>query len=731
MFIFRLKKFLNKQLVLILLAMLIAGFFGIKTYAAAVPPDPTFSNFISQCNSNSYGYDCVALFENYRFLTNTAPEIFSTTLGELPTSLNAIGNSLTQLSLALLVLIFIIAIIYNAAGGSRIANYQLKKLLPRFFIASVMIFSSYFILSITVDVGNIVSNSLIGVFGGNDNTNSVCVSSTANPGDNLQKIAKITVPNLLCEIGYAGEKVAANVAPNGLNFDQGAVDSSFAGLRYLNYISTFAVVVASFAVALRYGLTIALTFLAPLAFVAWILPNTKTMFDKWLKALLLSLIIYPIFLLLFQISYQIITNIPESSPVSIILKTFFALIPFFIMPLGLWIGSFFSGNLVRMINQARSQKVVIEKTQEGKETKELESKSINTTAATFTKTQNPAIKFASNNSQKIIDMVNKNAANKDTTTANSQPSASSSSPSTVLSSNNVQVDAQGDIKLSSSPAGQNILKSKINQLGQRDTNSSGVETILNQQLSAIRDGRSLRALPSFGRIRTKSLGADNVFAKNFRAQNIGENIANTDNRQFSNKTSSFSNTKNKKTVNNQSDYKTFQSQMPSNFPADRIAGLNTQKQGPVLSDIIGHNDRNLANSVVGGVAIGTSANNETQASLDKQAQKVADIQAQPTTKNETGTDNVNQIIAEMKAINQSMQENIARAKPKNNSRFSVINNDDEGSALLDQLASESSIGKTENITPSKPADNPLLVHSIDQHDQAKLEDLALRQISQP
>lgn len=727
MFIFGIKKIFRKQFALILLSLITTALIGLKVNAAAVPPDPTLSNFTSQCNSNSYGYDCVALFENYRFLANTAPEIFSTTLGELPTGLNAISNSLTQLSLALLVLIFIIAIIDNATRGGRIANYQLKKLLPRFFIASVMIFSSYFLLSITVDVGNIVSNSLIGIFDNNSGANSICVSSTSTPDDNLQKVAKVTVPNLLCEIGYAGERVAANVAPNGLNFDQTAVESSFAGLRYLNYVSVFAVGIASFVVVLRYGMIIALTFLAPLAFVAWILPNNKSIFDKWLKALFLSLIIYPIILLLFQISYQIITNVPETSPVSIILKTFFALIPFFMMPASLWVGNFVSEGLVGAINQVRSQRVVVEKTHDGKETKELESKSVDKTAATFTSTQNPAIRFSSNNSQKIIDIVNKNTANKSAgATTNGMAGDDNSKP--ILSSNNVQVDAKGDIKLSNSKASQSILKSKINQLSSADSSNNGIEAILNQQLGAIRDGRSLRALPSFGRIRTRSLGADNVFAKNFRAQNVGENVANSDNRQFSTSTSSFAQTKNKKTINNQSDFKTYQTGLPNNVGADRISGLtgiqgqspNPQSQGPIMSDIV-HSDRNMTNN----------SPDISKLNQDQQGNKISDVmpRSKADTESGNGSDNVNQIIAEMKAINQSMQENIARAKPKNNSRFSVVNNDDEGSALLDQLASESVIGKTEDITPPDPGANPLQSHSINQHVQPQLDDLSLRQIS--
>lgn len=77
---------------------------------------------------------------------------------------------------------------------------------------------------------------------------------------------------------------------------------SFATLVPLLIAGFVAVIVLLFILIARQALIILLIVLSPLAFVAFLLPNTAKLFESWRKAFVAMLIIYPIASLIYSMS---------------------------------------------------------------------------------------------------------------------------------------------------------------------------------------------------------------------------------------------------------------------------------------------------------------------------------------------------------------------------------------------------------------------------------------------
>lgn len=168
-----------------------------------------------------------------------------------------------------------------------ISNYGIKKLLPRIIIAAVLVNLSYMICAIGVDLSNIFGSQLYGVF---ESIRSSAIEAGA-----------MTAP----QVGW-GELLAyitGGVAIAGLGV---MAAGGFMGLVFLLLPILFgalvAVLAAIFTLAARQALIMVLVIVSPLAFVAYLLPNTDGLFTSWRKLLMQMLIIYPAFSLIFGAS---------------------------------------------------------------------------------------------------------------------------------------------------------------------------------------------------------------------------------------------------------------------------------------------------------------------------------------------------------------------------------------------------------------------------------------------
>ena len=181
-------------------------------------------------------------------------------------------------------IIFIIIVIYSQLTGLGINNYGIKRVLPRLIVAIIIVNLSFIICSIAVDLSNILGGSLLKFF------ESIQNEIFAGADININQISWEEVTGSI--IGGAGLAGLGIVATGGL----GAV---FWMLVVALLGAVVSVVTGLITIGLRQGLVTILIMAAPLAFTAYLLPNTEKWFNKWKDLLARMLIFYPMFSFLF------------------------------------------------------------------------------------------------------------------------------------------------------------------------------------------------------------------------------------------------------------------------------------------------------------------------------------------------------------------------------------------------------------------------------------------------
>lgn len=183
-------------------------------------------------------------------------------------------------------IVFLLIVIYSQITGLGINNYGVKKALPKLIVAAVLVNLSFYICSIAVDVSNIFGNSLRSLF--NTIAESTAVDGgTAMTGVQMTEMAQAITGGVAMTIG--GAVVA---------FETGAIWM----LIPLALGALVSVVIGLVTIAMRQAVVTLLIMIAPLAMVAYILPNTEQWFRKWRQLLFQMLIFYPAFSLLFGAS---------------------------------------------------------------------------------------------------------------------------------------------------------------------------------------------------------------------------------------------------------------------------------------------------------------------------------------------------------------------------------------------------------------------------------------------
>ncbi len=183
------------------------------------------------------------------------------------------------------VIVFLI-IIFSQISSIGISNYGIKKMLPRLVIAAILVNVSFIICQVAIDISNILGGSIVSLL---DNT--AVFGSTGNQDD-----AGTIAGGILAGTLVIGGTVAAGAATVGL---AGGVLGAAALLLPVLLAALLAIVVTVFILATRKVVIILLVVLAPLAFLAMLLPNTENLFKQWRKILVSMLLVYPMIGLLF------------------------------------------------------------------------------------------------------------------------------------------------------------------------------------------------------------------------------------------------------------------------------------------------------------------------------------------------------------------------------------------------------------------------------------------------
>ncbi|MES2630732.1 MAG: hypothetical protein V4611_02135 [Patescibacteria group bacterium] len=175
---------------------------------------------------------------------------------------------------------FVIAflfIIFSQLTGQGIANYGIKKMLPRLVISAILVNISFYVCQAAVDISNILGFSLHQVF--------VSVGGG------------ITLPEgaVMGDEGGNWVGIAAAVLTGGVI----AWALGVSVLLPLLLGALVALIMVFVILVLREVLIILLIAIAPIAFVAFLLPNTEQWFTKWRKMFVALLLIFPMIGLLF------------------------------------------------------------------------------------------------------------------------------------------------------------------------------------------------------------------------------------------------------------------------------------------------------------------------------------------------------------------------------------------------------------------------------------------------
>ncbi len=215
-------------------------------------------------------------------LLSIDPGILSTTPGTGGYGVFSAWQSFRDIANVLLLVVFMI-IIYSQLTGVGMTNYGVKKLLPRLVVTAILINVSFYICQIAVDISNILGSSLYGFF--------KTIPLYAQSSSFLDSGSAFT--NVIGATLIGGGAVAATSAALAGTVLVATMTGALSILIPVIIVGLMAIVVILFILMTRPAIVIFLTFLAPIAFVAMLLPNTQSIYKRWQKYFVAVLTLYP------------------------------------------------------------------------------------------------------------------------------------------------------------------------------------------------------------------------------------------------------------------------------------------------------------------------------------------------------------------------------------------------------------------------------------------------------
>ena len=163
-------------------------------------------------------------------------------------------------------------IIFSQISNVGVSNYGIKKILPRLIIGALLVNLSYYICQIFVDLSNILGHTLKDAL--ESGAGGIGTGSEATGWGSAIAAAIV---------GGVGVIVFAALAVG--------IPTLIAGF--------FAIMTVFIILVVRQAGIILLVAISPVAFAAWLLPNTEDLFKKWMKMFRGLLLVFPIISLLY------------------------------------------------------------------------------------------------------------------------------------------------------------------------------------------------------------------------------------------------------------------------------------------------------------------------------------------------------------------------------------------------------------------------------------------------
>lgn len=163
-------------------------------------------------------------------------------------------------------------VIFSQISNVGVSNYGIKKILPRLIIGALLVNLSFYLCQLAVDLSNILGFSLKGVLEG----------------------AASKVGTQSAEVGTFNTFIIGGIALVGVGLFIFLAVSIPTLLALL-----LALIVVLVILIVRQAAVILLIAISPLAFAAWLLPNTENLFKKWVSMFRGLLIVFPVISLLY------------------------------------------------------------------------------------------------------------------------------------------------------------------------------------------------------------------------------------------------------------------------------------------------------------------------------------------------------------------------------------------------------------------------------------------------
>lgn len=206
---------------------------------------------------------------------------------EVESDLYKTWDAIRVLANVAFVIIFVVIIFANTLQFN-LSAYQIRTILPRLVAAAILVQLSFLISAMIVDAGNVLGEGIVQIIN----------QATGNGGGEASAGNGVLNTFLAIVAGLGIASLAVVFWP--LVFP-------------LILILIIALAAFVLTLAVRYFLIGVLIIVSPLAFAAWVLPNTQQYFSRWLKTLVKLVLMYPIIAGLLALAANVSTIVPNAS----------------------------------------------------------------------------------------------------------------------------------------------------------------------------------------------------------------------------------------------------------------------------------------------------------------------------------------------------------------------------------------------------------------------------------
>lgn len=189
---------------------------------------------------------------------------------------STVWGAMRNIANVLFVMAFLV-VVYSLLTSTGINNYDLKRLVPRLLVAAILVNVSFYVCQLMVDIATVIGATILDLIKGILGEGTV----TGMPMDKARE-----------DVQVLGEVTSATLANNEVAW------ILLAPIVAVVFSAAILCSVILVILILRKVLVVALILISPLAFVAYLLPNTEQYFSKWLKMFIHLLLIFPIVALL-------------------------------------------------------------------------------------------------------------------------------------------------------------------------------------------------------------------------------------------------------------------------------------------------------------------------------------------------------------------------------------------------------------------------------------------------